>query len=69
MRTSGGSLPDLRLSLHVYDADPSQRYMLLNGMRLREGDVMPDGLRVERITEDGAVMGWRGRRFLLPRGE
>ena len=69
MRTSGGSLPDLRLSLHVYDADPSRRYLLLNGMRLREGDVMPDGLRVERITEDGAVMGWRGRRFLLPRGE
>lgn len=69
MRTSGGSLPDLRLSLHVYDADPARRYLLLNGLRLREGDVMPDGLRVERITEDGAIMGWRGHRFLLPRGE
>ena len=62
-------LPDLRLSLHVYDADPSRRYLLLNGMRLREGDALPDGPRVERITEDGAIMGWRGRRFLMPRGE
>ncbi|MEY4760284.1 MAG: hypothetical protein RLZZ200_140 [Pseudomonadota bacterium] len=69
MRAGNSGLPDLRLSLHVYDPEPARRYLLLNGMRLREGDALPDGLRLERITEDGAILVWRNRRFLMQRGE
>lgn len=66
---SGGTWPELRLSLHAYDADASRRFILLNGMRLREGETAPDGMRVEQITEAGAILEWRGRRFMLPRNE
>jgi hypothetical protein len=65
---AGISLPPLALNLHVYDANPGNRYVLLNAMRLREGDFTPDGIRLERITPRGAVLDLRGRRFLLSAG-
>lgn len=68
--TSGGTrLPALRLSLHVYDRDPALRYVLLNSLQLHEGDVTPEGLRLERITESGVVLVWRGQRFSLQPGD
>jgi general secretion pathway protein B len=69
MTATGANLPALRLALHAYDAESSRRFILLKGLRLREGETTPEGLRVERIVEDGAVLAWRGRRFMLPRGE
>lgn len=69
LNASGANLPELRLSLHVYDAEPSRRYVLLNSTRLREGESTPDGLRLERITESGVVLAWRNRRFTVQRGE
>jgi hypothetical protein len=65
---AGVSLPALALNLHVYDANPGNRYVLLNAMRLREGDFTPDGIKLERITPRGAVLDMRGRRFLLTAG-
>jgi hypothetical protein len=35
--------------------------------RLREGDSLPDGVRVESITPEGAIMSYNGSRFMLPR--
>lgn len=66
---NGTRLPALRLSLHVYDPDPALRYVLLNALQLHEGDVTPDGLRLERITETGVVLAWRGQRFTLQPGD
>jgi general secretion pathway protein B len=65
---SGASLPPLLMNLHVYDPTPSQRYVLLNGVRLTEGEFTPDGIKVETITERGVVLEARGQRFLLPIG-
>lgn len=69
LNASGANLPEQRLSLHVYDADPSRRYVLLNSTRLREGEATPDGIRLERVTETGVILSWRGRRFTIQRGE
>jgi general secretion pathway protein B len=69
LNASGAAVPELHLSLHVYDPDPAKRYVLLNSTRLREGETTPDGLRLERITETGVVLSWRARRFTLQRGE
>jgi general secretion pathway protein B len=69
LNANGAGLPELRLSLHVYDADPARRYVLLNSTRLREGETTPDGIRLERVTETGVILSWRGRRFTIPRGE
>jgi general secretion pathway protein B len=64
----GIALPPLLLNLHVYDDAPTQRYVMLNGRRLAEGEFTPDGIKVETITEDGVVLEARGQRFLLPTG-
>jgi general secretion pathway protein B len=52
-------LPPLKLSMHVWHDAPAQRFVILDGQRLREGDVLGDVV-VERITRDGATLSWRG---------
>jgi len=65
--TPGVNLPQLRLDLHVYAVHPEDRFVMINMRRLREGDSLPDGVRVESITPEGAVMSYNGSRFMLPR--
>jgi general secretion pathway protein B len=60
-------LPTLHLDLHVFAASPEQRFVMINTRKLREGDSLPEGVRVESITPDGAVLSLNGTRFLLPR--
>lgn len=60
-------LPALNLDLHIYASDPAQRAAFINGRRYREGDTTGEGIEVLAITTDGAVLRYRGQRFLLPR--
>ncbi len=57
-------LPQLRLDLHAYAERADDRWVMINMHRLREGDSL-EGVRVERITPDGAVLSWQGSQFLL----
>jgi general secretion pathway protein B len=59
----GDAVPEAALSLHVYDPDPAARFILLNGQRLREGDMAGNGLRVLDIVPDGVVLDHRGNTF------
>lgn len=59
----GSAIPELRLDLHVYDVDPAKRFVFINMRKLREGETLPDGVRVEEITQSGARMSYRGMRF------
>jgi general secretion pathway protein B len=63
LRASGVTLPELHLSLHVYDDNAANRFVLLNSSRLREGQETAEGVRVERIDPTGVVLSWRGRQF------
>jgi general secretion pathway protein B len=60
-------LPQLRLDLHAYAARPEDRWVMINMHKLREGDSTPEGVRVESITPEGAVLSYQGTQFLLPR--
>ncbi len=64
---SGGLPTNLAINLHSWSKDPSQRYILLNMVRLKEGDTSPQGVKVESITQDGAILSWQGREFTLQR--
>ncbi len=68
LRASGVTLPELHLSLHVYDDNPANRFVLLNSSRLREGQETAEGVRVERIDPAGVVLSWRGRQFRVRPG-
>jgi general secretion pathway protein B len=61
----GVAVPDVSMSLHVYDPDPARRFAFINGNRTEEGTVLPNGIVVQSITPDGAVLLWQDRRFLL----
>jgi general secretion pathway protein B len=61
----GAQLPDLRLDLHVYSPKPADRFVFINMRKLREGESLPEGIRVEEITPTGAELSYRGKRFAL----
>src|SRR6266853_4177809 len=63
----GTSIPQLRLDLHVFALRPQDRFVMINMHKLREGDSLPEGVRVESITPEGAVLSYSGSRFLLTR--
>lgn len=60
-------LPPLAVDLHIFADDPAKRAVFINGRRYTQGATIAEGPTVEQITREGAVLGYRGRRFLLPR--
>jgi general secretion pathway protein B len=63
----GARIPQLRLDLHVYAVRPQDRFVMINMHKLREGESLPEGVHVESITPEGAVLSYNGSRFLLTR--
>jgi general secretion pathway protein B len=61
----GLQIPELRLDLHVYAVQPAERFVFINMRKLREGDSLPDGVRVEEITQSGAHLSYRGSKFSI----
>jgi general secretion pathway protein B len=57
-------LPQLRLDLHAYAERADDRWVMINMHKLHEGESL-EGVRVERITPEGAVLSWQGSQFLL----
>lgn len=62
----GIAVPEVSMSLHVFDPDPGRRFAFINGSRVQEGDSLPNNLRVEAIAPEGVILSWQGRRFLAP---
>jgi general secretion pathway protein B len=61
------ALPQLNLSMHVYAADPKQRFVILDGTRMVEGDATTDAVTLREIRSDGVVLEFEGQRFFFPR--
>jgi general secretion pathway protein B len=64
---SGVSIPDLHLDIHVYSAQPAERFIFVNMRKYHEGQTLNEGPVIDRITPEGAILNYQGRRFLLPR--
>lgn len=60
-------LPELNMDLHVYQPDAARRFVFINGVRYGENATTREGPVVEHITRDGAVLNYRGVRFLIER--
>lgn len=61
------ALPSFLMTVHVFDADPTRRFVMINGRKYREGDKTREGLAVERILAQGAVLSHEGNPFFVPR--
>lgn len=66
LATSQG-LAELHLDVHVFGTKPSERFVYINMRKYHEGATLQEGPVVEHIRRDGAVLNFRGVRFLLPR--
>jgi general secretion pathway protein B len=60
-----GGLPEFKVSLHYYIAEPQSRVVRINDRTLHEGDYLSEGVKVEQIYERGVVMNYRGWRFQM----
>lgn len=54
--------PRLVVSGGVWSSNPAQRRLIVNGQPVREGAEV-DGVLVEQVQRDGAVLGFRGSRY------
>ena len=64
---TGGRIPELSMQMHVFSPKPQERFLMLNNRTLREGEALPEGVRVESITNDGAILSYQGSKFTLER--
>jgi general secretion pathway protein B len=60
------ALPPLKVSMHVWAADPARRFAIVDGQRVGEGALLAGGT-VAEIRPDGVVLEIQGRRLLLAR--
>lgn len=61
------SLPELTVNIHIYAPREADRILYINNRQYHAGDRVHDGVHVEEIVEDGAVLSFRGQKFKLPR--
>lgn len=60
-------VPAYLMTVHVYDSEVSKRFVVINTLRYREGEETREGLRVEQILKDGAVLSYLGNPFYVAR--
>lgn len=60
-------LPSYSMPVHVYVSDKAQRFVLIDGLKYREGEETAQGLKVEQILPDGTVLSFRGNPFYVHR--
>jgi len=63
--TERSALPPLRMSMHLWAPESAGRFVILDGVRVAEGDRVGTAV-VDEITPDGVVLAWQGRRLKLP---
>ena len=59
-------LPPLKISMHMWGQGPAQRFAIIDGARVTEGDRIGPAV-VDEISADGVVLAWNGLRVKLPR--
>ena len=56
-------LPAMTISVHAYSGNPANRLVGINNRMLREGEYLVPGLKLEQITPDGMIFGYKEYSF------
>lgn len=59
------SLPEIKVFMHFYSAEPKDRFVQINEHTLRQGQSRPDGLKVLQINQHAAIFDYQGHRFQI----
>lgn len=58
-------LPSISIKAHIYSDNPSSRMVNINGLLMREGEEIADGLRIDEITLSGVILTYKDVRFRI----
>jgi general secretion pathway protein B len=58
-------IPSINFDGHVYSGSQAQRSVMINGRKMREGEIVSSNLILEKITKRGAEFKFDGYRFKL----
>lgn len=61
------SLDPLNIDMHVFSPKVAERFVFINMSKYREGDSLREGPVLKTITEDGVILDYQGRSFLVTR--
>lgn len=61
-----GGMAALSMNAHVFSSTPGRGFVMMNGRKYREGDVLSEGPEVVEILPEGVVLRFRGTDFLFP---
>ena len=59
------AIPDLKITVHVYDQNPRYRFIIMQRRKYREGDQLGRDLSLEAIAPGGLVLRYQSTRFWL----
>ncbi|WP_334189645.1 general secretion pathway protein GspB [Noviherbaspirillum sp.] len=59
-------IPPLVINGYIYSPNKADRTVLVNGKLVREGDQVAPDLAVERLTQGGMVLNYKGYRYRSP---
>ncbi|MES0873724.1 general secretion pathway protein GspB [Sinimarinibacterium thermocellulolyticum] len=54
------------IQVHVFDADPARRWIMVDSRRVGEGGQLDGGLRIAEIVADGVIFEFEGQRVYWP---
>ncbi|MGH1486173.1 MAG: general secretion pathway protein GspB [Cellvibrionaceae bacterium] len=60
------NIPSLDYGAHIYATDNKSGFIILNGARRRAGDKLDNGIYIEKIAEEDAILSYNGVVFSLP---
>jgi general secretion pathway protein B len=58
-------LPDFSFSVFLYTDEPATRKVRVNGVMMKEGQFVADGLKLEEIIQDGVILSYLHYRFRI----
>ena len=65
-RAERDAFPQVEFSTHIYSDDPEYRVLIANGLRLTEGGMLSDTVKLITISENGAVFLHANRLVEIP---
>ena len=57
----------LKVNIHVFAGTSEDSVLYINDRQYRAGETLPNGVRLDAVVADGAVLSYQGRQFKLPR--
>ncbi len=60
-------IPEVKINIHIFDPEPENRMVLINGERFNIGDTISESIEIVDIVQEGIVVTYDNITFLIPK--